>query len=203
MKRRTFLQWLSASGAAGLSQAVLGGSGCAPEAPAPDIDEGAAKDPAGKGYNLVICVFDSLRGDHLGCYGYSRDTSPFIDEIARQSVVFERAYSNSSYTRESVPVIWSGLAPTRSGSTGWHARQPAGIPNLSTLFKPAGYKTALISNQPAVYGTFLHRNAAFDTVAEVKAGDNQRVQDLLNRRPQQVEINADEYLARLTEEQAG
>src|SRR5512145_625607 len=42
--------------------------------------------------NLLLVTVDTLRADHLGCYGYFRDTSPNIDAFAAESVFFERAY---------------------------------------------------------------------------------------------------------------
>jgi arylsulfatase A-like enzyme len=48
--------------------------------------------------NLVLVSFDSLRPDHLGAYGSARDTSPNLDRFAARSVVFEHAYSTSTWT---------------------------------------------------------------------------------------------------------
>jgi arylsulfatase len=56
-----------------------------------------------------------LRADHLSCYGYSRPTSPFIDSIARQGVVFTRAYSTSSWTAPSMASIFTGHYPRSHG----------------------------------------------------------------------------------------
>jgi arylsulfatase len=99
-----------------------------------------------KNYNLIIIVIDALRADHLGCYGYHRNTSPFIDSLAKGGMVFERALSNSSYTRESVSVLFSGRLPSSGGSGGWNGRPSKEIKNIGILFREAGYKTALLSN---------------------------------------------------------
>ena len=53
-----------------------------------------------KEYNLIVITIDALRADHLGCYGYSRNTSPFIDSLADESIVFENAFSNSSVNEQ-------------------------------------------------------------------------------------------------------
>ena len=47
---------------------------------------------------LLLITLDTTRPDHLGAYGYERNTSPCLDELARDSVVFDRAYSTSSWT---------------------------------------------------------------------------------------------------------
>jgi len=56
--------------------------------------------------NIVWIVIDALRADHLGCYGYMRNTSPTIDHLAKQSVLFEYAFAPATYT---VPVMASLL----------------------------------------------------------------------------------------------
>lgn len=99
-----------------------------------------------KDYNLVIINIDALRADHLSCYGYSRNTSPFIDSLAGNGVLFERAVSNSSYTRESVATLMSGRLPSASASVGWNARPPSDTRVLGELFQAAGYATGFFSN---------------------------------------------------------
>ena len=57
--------------------------------------------------NIVLITVDSLRADHLGCYGYEKNTSPFIDKLAENAMVFRSAYSNGSGTVASFPTILS------------------------------------------------------------------------------------------------
>ena len=57
------------------------------------------------GPDLVLVTIDTLRADHLGCYGYERGTSPAIDALAAKSVHFERAYATSSWTLPSIASI--------------------------------------------------------------------------------------------------
>ncbi|MDQ1350866.1 MAG: hypothetical protein QG657_1168 [Acidobacteriota bacterium] len=73
------------------------------------------KRDSNKEFNLIVICVDTLRADHLGCYGCGRNTSPRIDALAKDGILFQNAYSNSSYTRESVSVIFSGLLPSSSG----------------------------------------------------------------------------------------
>ena len=60
-------------------------------------------DPLGPapGAHVVLVSIDTLRADHLGCYGYERETSPHIDGLAAGSVLFERAYAHSNNTAPS------------------------------------------------------------------------------------------------------
>ena len=97
-------------------------------------------------YNFILINIDSLRADHLGCYGYYRNTSPFIDYLARHGVIFDRAMSNSSFTCESVSVLLSGRLPSSGNAIGWRAKPSSRIKNMGELFREAGYKTAFLSN---------------------------------------------------------
>ncbi|HWP43158.1 MAG TPA: sulfatase [Blastocatellia bacterium] len=59
--------------------------------------------PAARRLNVIYIFIDALRADHLGTYGYPRNTSPNIDKLAARSVVFERAYSPAPNTFEAFP----------------------------------------------------------------------------------------------------
>ena len=98
-----------------------------------------------KDYNLIVIMIDALRADHLGCYGYERKTSPFIDSLAAQGVLFERSLSNSSFTRETIAALMSGLLPSNIGGTGWHAKPPDHTVNFGQLFQEAQYRTGFFS----------------------------------------------------------
>ena len=107
---------------------------------------GSSEDKPLSQYNLILINIDSLRADHLGTYGYGRDTSPFIDELAAEGIVFERAFSNSSYTRESVASLLSGRLPSVAGSTGWYATLSEEARSLSESFRASGCETGFFSN---------------------------------------------------------
>ncbi len=96
--------------------------------------------------NIILIVIDTLRADHLGSYGYARDTSPFLDSLATEGVVFEQARSNSSFTRESVAALMTGQLPSRSGAIGWDAYPPSSTPTIAERMKAAGYHTVFLSN---------------------------------------------------------
>ena len=58
--------------------------------------------------NVLFIVVDTLRADHLGTYGYERNTSPNIDRLADEGVVFESAFSTSSWTAPSHASMFTG-----------------------------------------------------------------------------------------------
>lgn len=95
----------------------------------------------GRPYNLVFVSIDTLRADRLGTYGYTRDTSPAIDEFAKQSVVFENNVAVTSWTIPSHMSMFTGLYPTTHGLTRPELRVPQNIPLLAEILKARGYAT--------------------------------------------------------------
>jgi len=65
--------------------------------------------------NIVLITIDTLRRDHLSCYGYARKTTPFLDRLAADAVRFDKAYSTSSWTLPAVVSILTGLDPSAHG----------------------------------------------------------------------------------------
>ena len=92
--------------------------------------------------NIVLIVIDALRADHLGCYGYAKNTSPNIDALAAKSAVFEQAYSHAPWTMPSIASILTGLHPRDHGVTGWKDPLIASRLTLAEHLKTVGYHTA-------------------------------------------------------------
>ncbi len=65
--------------------------------------------------NVVLVVVDSLRPDHLGCYGYAHDTSPAIDALAREGIVYEQARTPAVFAWPSIATLLTGLYPPTHG----------------------------------------------------------------------------------------
>lgn len=80
------------------------------EAPTPRPD--APPPLPRKGLNVLFIVVDTLRADHVGFYGYERDTTPAIDALARQSVVFRYAYAQANNTPRSMPSLLTSRFPS-------------------------------------------------------------------------------------------
>ena len=64
---------------------------------------------------LVLVTVDTLRADHVGAYGYPRDTTPFLDRLAAESVLYERVVSASSHTAPSHASLMTSLQPFQHG----------------------------------------------------------------------------------------
>jgi arylsulfatase A-like enzyme len=107
--------------------------------------------------NILLISIDALRADHLGCYGYDRATSPFIDELARRGVFFEHASVNTHGTTPSHTTMLTGLyQETHRVALTDVAR--SGIPREVTLLpeilKREGYETIAVTGAGNVGGRF-------------------------------------------------
>jgi arylsulfatase A-like enzyme len=94
--------------------------------------------------NVILITIDALRRDHLGCYGYYRNTSPNIDSLAQRSVVFEQAITNAPYTKASFKSIMTSTYPFSFG--GYHTIKPR--LKIAEVLKQNGYYTAAFPTIP-------------------------------------------------------
>ncbi len=121
-----------------LALAVAAGTACGPP---PDTRP-----------DLVLVVVDTLRADHLSTYGYARPTSPGLDALAANGVVFEDNTSQSSWTLPSVASIFTGRHLFVNAQ-----RLPDRCLSLAERLQAAGYETAAFLGNPAVSS-----NGAYD-----------------------------------------
>ena len=103
-------------------------------------------DPRERVQGVIVVSFDAMRADVLGSYGHSRVTSPQLDAVAKESVLFEHAYSAAPTTPSSFAAMFTGRLPHTS-LAGW---QLAEGPTLAEVFTQAGYKTAAFANNPQI-----------------------------------------------------
>lgn len=104
--------------------------------------------------NVLIYLVDTLRADRLGVYGYQRQTSPRLERFAEEAVVFDRAYSNSPWTRTSVVSLFTGLHPETHGVHDKEDSAPADLLMLAELLGRAGFETAGFSSNISVSADF-------------------------------------------------
>jgi arylsulfatase A-like enzyme/Flp pilus assembly protein TadD len=95
--------------------------------------------------NVVVITIDTLRADHLGCYGYKLIRTPHIDALASESVRFERAYTPVPVTLPAHTVIFTGTYPTLSGMHDFSGNKlnPNQV-TLATVLKQQGYATGAV-----------------------------------------------------------
>ncbi|MFN0206325.1 MAG: sulfatase [Planctomycetota bacterium] len=83
--------------------------------------------------NILIITCDTLRADRLHLYGHNRETSPQLDKLAKESVVFERFYANSSFTPPSHASILTGKYVKTHGVLWWNDTLSHGTPTIAQL----------------------------------------------------------------------
>ncbi len=111
-------------------------AGCGRDAPS----DGPAR-------RIVLVSIDTLRADHLSCYGYPRETSPRLDALAEESFVFTRARAHSNSTAPSHMSLFTGVLPLVHDV--WNGGDTALSPDLPTLaerLSDAGYRTAAFAD---------------------------------------------------------
>ena len=122
-----------------LGQACGDGGDGIGSAPAPLRDE-----PRG----AILISIDTLRADHLGCYGYERATSPAIDELAARGALFEEVVSSAPWTVPAHMSMLTGLYPRSHGVDEHGKVLPSETKTLAEHLAEQGFATAAIVNGP-------------------------------------------------------
>jgi len=98
--------------------------------------------------SIILIFADSLRPDHLGCYGYGKNTSPNIDQFAKDAMLFENCFSHAPETRLSYASILTGFLP-HEAKLSENIMLPSEVKTLPEILQELGYKTV------AVIGNYL------------------------------------------------
>jgi arylsulfatase A-like enzyme len=110
--------------------------------------------------NIILITMDALRPDHLGCYGYKRNTSPNIDRLAREGALFTPAIAQGSSTYLSLPSLHTSRYPRTHGVYNAGYKINPSLSTLAEILKKNGYSTvAICANVKHIQG--LERG--FDT----------------------------------------
>jgi arylsulfatase A-like enzyme len=96
--------------------------------------------------NIVVLLIDTLRADHLSCYGYDRATSPCIDRIAERGVVFDNAISAAPWTPPSHASLFTGTYPSRHGVDRSRLVMREDLAPLPEVLRRHGYRTYGVSS---------------------------------------------------------
>ena len=92
-------------------------------------------------FDIVFVSIDTLRSDHLSCYGYERETSPFIDSLAKNGVRFEHARSASPWTLPAHTTMFTGQLPATHHIVDDKVSLDSSTPVLPAILKENGYQT--------------------------------------------------------------
>ena len=97
--------------------------------------------------NILVILVDTLRADHLSCYGYPNRTTPHLDHLAGKGVLFEELVSSSCWTAPAVASLFTGQHPYRHGVRSKHSLNLGeGADTLAEMFRREGYFTGAISD---------------------------------------------------------
>ena len=127
-------------------------------------------------YNLLLITIDTLRADHLGCYGYHDVKTPVIDALAREGILFSQAFTPVPITLPSHASIMTGLYPIQHGvqSNGNYVLSK-GATTLAELMKSHGYLTCACVGS-FVLNSLFGLDQGFDTYDDYlkkrKAGES-------------------------------
>ncbi len=113
-----------------------------------------ASEPSQSRPNILIVLVDALRADHLGCYGYERNTSPSVDALAEDGVLFSRCIAQSSWTRPSVSSLLTGTVPSFHRSTQFNSCIDSEFMILPDDAAAFGYNTVAISSSHLITRAF-------------------------------------------------
>jgi arylsulfatase A-like enzyme len=106
--------------------------------------------------NVILVSIDTLRADHVGLYGYERDTTPFLDRFAAQATVFERAFTTCPWTLVAHMTMLTGLFPVQHGVVTDQLALAEEIPLLAERLNGAGYQTLGL-----YYTSWIHERYGF------------------------------------------
>jgi arylsulfatase A-like enzyme len=133
--------------------------------------------------NVILIIIDTLRQDHVSCYGYKRETTANLDALAREGVRFEQAISSCPWTLPSIASILTGQNPS-THQAGIHldpytmedrrlSVMNESIVTLAEVFQQKGYSTVGFFQNPFVHPEF-GLNRGFD-LYDYAPGDNRNI----------------------------
>lgn len=103
--------------------------------------------------NIVLIVMDTARAKDISCYGYEKETTPFLDELAERSIKFERCIPQSPWTLPSHASLFSGKYPHEVGVQ-CNGDSFSYGENLGEMLRNKGYNTIAISNNGYISSDF-------------------------------------------------
>ncbi len=91
--------------------------------------------------NVILVIVDTMRADRLSCYGYEKETSPNIDRLAADGILFEKGFAQASWTRPAIATLFTSLYPSSHRAIGKADLLPDEVVTLAEAFKREGYYT--------------------------------------------------------------
>ena len=121
--------------------------------------------PAGKGRKVILVSIDTLRADHLGCYGYGKNTTPNADALARDAALFENVYAPASWTLPAHVSLLTSLSSFRHGVNLENDMMDPAFPTLADVLRSNGFYCAAFTGGGFV-GAVFGFSKGFDLYAQ-------------------------------------
>jgi arylsulfatase A-like enzyme len=102
--------------------------------------------------NVLLVTIETMRSDHVGIYGYSRNTTPNLDRLARQGVWFKTVVAQAPFTLPSIASLMTGRTPPSHGVRNHPAALRSEVETLAERFLAAGYQTAAMTRHSWLRG---------------------------------------------------
>ncbi len=138
------------------------------------IVSSAAQGRASGRPNVIFYVIDGGGADLMSVYGYNRRTTPYLERLAQEGALFERAFSNATWTQASTPSFMTSLQHSVLGGLrrGIHSTAvPKNATTMAERFRAAGYQTAVFTSNPNC-GRLIGLERAVDRMRDGETGDH-------------------------------
>jgi len=100
--------------------------------------------------DIVVLLWDTTRADRLSAYGYARDTTPWLKDLAARGVLYEQCRAPAPWTVPSHASLFTGLLPRHHGATALDSQLAPSHRTLAERLQEAGYDTVLVTNNALV-----------------------------------------------------
>ncbi|MFO8008730.1 MAG: tectonin domain-containing protein, partial [Candidatus Brocadiia bacterium] len=122
--------------------------------------------PSAERPNVVLYMIETLRRDHLSVYGYHHRTTPFLERLGREAVVFTGSHSQSSWTKPSVASYLTGLHPGQHGALTGLDRLGGPFLTLAEMLREEGYSAGGFCASPVVSNPSFNYDQGFDVFTD-------------------------------------
>ncbi len=102
--------------------------------------------------NVLLIGIETLRADHVGHLGYSRNTTPALDTIAKEGVSFSKTMATANWTMPAVMSVLTSLYPEVHGTNNYDKKLPESVPTFAEVLRENNYKTVAFVSNPTLDG---------------------------------------------------
>ena len=138
---------------------------------------------------VVVVTIDTCRADHMSLYGYKRKTTPFLEELAERSVVFERAFSQASDTTPSHSSLFTSLYPFRHGAANG-VPLDAQFTTLAEMLRERGMRTGAFVSSWMMLADDSGLDQGFEVYDQKLTQASTAIVDYPNERPAEETVTA-------------